>query len=79
MQDEFDKGLVALLADPPNEALRLELLPQSVGCQSVLGETEVEERGHVDFWGRKLFLLLDEIGATDEPNGALVAQFRQQL
>lgn len=49
-------------------------MAELVGCQAVLGEAEVEERGYVDGRGAELFLLLDEVGAADEADGAFLTE-----
>jgi hypothetical protein len=78
-QAKIDQLLVLLLAQPPNETRARQLLAQSVCSQAVLSEAEIEERGH-GYGGRaELFLLLDEVGAADEADGAFVAEGGEQL
>lgn len=81
MQDELDELFVFLLANPLDEAVGLELLAELVGGQAVLGETKVEERGHVHATRgiADLFLLFDEVGAADETDGAFLAQPREDV
>jgi hypothetical protein len=74
----LDEPLIFLLADPANEAGARERLAQSVCCEAVLGEAEVEEGGDVDV-AAELLLLLDEVGAANEADGDLVPELREQL
>lgn len=75
VQAEVDELLVLRLADPADEAVGREGLAQLVRREAVLGEAEVEEGGDGDAGGlADLFLLLDEVGAADEADGALLAE-----
>ncbi len=78
-QAEIDQLLVLLLAQPPNEARARQLPAQSVCSQAVLGEAEIEERCHGYGGCAELFLLLDEVGAADEADGAFVAEGGEKL
>ena len=53
--------------------------PHPVCRQPVLGEAEVEEGRDGDGGRAELFLLLDEVGAPDEANGAFVTQGGEEL
>lgn len=67
--------LVLGLADPADEAVGGEGLAQLVGREAVLGEAVVEEGGDGDAGGpAELLLLLDEVGAADEADGALLSE-----
>lgn len=77
-QAEVDELLVGLLADVLDEAVGGQGLAQLVGRQAVLGEAPVEERDDVDLVGAQLLLLLDEVGAADETDGALLAEAREE-
>ena len=75
VQAEVGELLVLFLAEPLDEAVGGELLAQLVGRQAVLAEAEVEEGGDGDAGGlAELLLLLGEVGAADEADGALLAQ-----
>lgn len=76
---EIDQLLVFLLAQPSNEALACQLLPQSIGREPILRETEVEEGCHGDLGGAELFLLFHEVGAADETDGHFVTEGREEL
>jgi len=78
VQDELDELLVGLLANPLDEGCRGERDTHTVCGQTVLGEAEVEEAGDGDGSSAELFLLLDEIATTDEANGDLVTELRQE-
>lgn len=78
-QAEIDQLLVLLLAQPPNKARAWQFLAQPVGSEAVLREAEIEERGHGYGGCAELFLLLYEVGATDEADGAFVAEGGEQL
>jgi len=78
VQDELDELLVGLLADPLDERCRCEGDAHTVCGQTILGEAEVEEAGDRDGSSAELFLLLDEIATTDEANGDLVTELRQE-
>lgn len=75
VQAEVCELLVLGLADPADEAVGGEGLAELVGREAVLGEAVVEEGGDRDA-GRpaELLLLLDEVGAADEADGALLAE-----
>lgn len=80
VEAEVGKLLVLVLADPADEVVGVEGLAQLEGRESVLGEAEVEEGGDGDAGGlAELFLLLLEVGATDEADGALLAEAAQEL
>lgn len=80
VQAEFDELLVGLLANPADEAVRGERLAQLVGRETVLGEAEVEEGGDGDAGGlSELLLLLNEVGATNEANGAFLAEGLEEV
>lgn len=75
MQAEVDELLVPVLADPADEAVGGERLAELVRRQPVLGEAEVEEGGDGGAGGlAELLFLLDEVGAADEADGALLAE-----
>lgn len=76
VQDEVDELLVLVLADPLDEAVGRQRLAQLVRRQAVLGEAEVEERrdGHVACRLADLLLLLVEVGAADEADGAFLPE-----
>ena len=78
VQAEVDELLVLLLADPADEAVGGQHLAQLVGRQAVLGEAKVEERddGHARRLAQ-LLLLLDQVRAAHEPDGALLAELLQ--
>ncbi len=79
MQHELDKLLVPVLADVLDEAVGRKLLAEPVRRQAVLGKGKVEER-HDGSAGRlaDLLLLLNEVGAADEADGALLSQVVQE-
>ncbi len=64
-QAEIDQCLILVLAQPLDETAAGQRLAQSVRRQTVLRETEVEERCDVDGGGAELFLLFGEVGASD--------------
>lgn len=75
VQAEVGKLLPLVLADPLDEAVGRELLAQLVRRQAVLGEAVVEEGDNGDASRlAELLLLLDQVGATDEADGALLAE-----
>ena len=78
MQDKTDKLLVLVLANVLDEAVGGERLAQLVRRQAVLGEAEVEERGHVHRRRAELLLLLDQVGTADEADGAFLAEGRKE-
>lgn len=79
VQAEADELLVAVFADKLDEAVGLEGLAQLEGRQTVLREAKVEEGRDGDARGlAELLLLLAEVGASDEANGALLAQRLEQ-
>jgi hypothetical protein len=78
-QAEIDQLLVLFLPQPTNEACARHLLPEPVCCQAILGKAEVEQASDRYRGRAKLFLLLDEVGAADEANGAFVTEGGQEL
>lgn len=75
VQDKVGKLLVLILTNPLDEAVGGERLTQLVCGQAVLGEAVVEEGGDRHAGGlAELLLLLDEVGAADEANGAFAAE-----
>lgn len=75
MQNKLDEFLVSLLADPLDEAVGRQLLAQLEGRQAILGEAEVEQGGDGYTGGfADLLLLLFEVGAADEADGAFLAE-----
>ena len=66
--------LVLVLTNPTNEALAGQHLTHSDGSKSVLSEAKVEQRRNI-YGSAKLLLLLGEVGASNEANGALVPEF----
>lgn len=80
VQDEVGKLLVLVLTNPLDEAVGGERLAQLVCGQAVLGEAVVEEGGDRHAGGlAELLLLLDEVGAADETNGALLAEGLEEV
>jgi hypothetical protein len=79
MQNEPDKLLVILLANPLDETVRRERHTHADRRQAVLSKAEVEEGGDGDAGGAELFLLLGEVGAADEADGDFVAQGGEEL
>jgi hypothetical protein len=80
VQAEVGELFVLVLADPFDEAVAGHGLAELVGRQAVLGEAEVEEGGDGDAGGlAQLLLLLDEVGATDEADGALGAEGLEEV
>lgn len=79
VQAEVDELLVLRLADPLDEAVGRERLAVLVRCQAVLREAEVEERLDVHVGRAKLFLLLDQVAATHEADGGLLAETGEKL
>lgn len=79
VQTEVGKLLPLVLADPLDEAVGGELLAELEGRQTVLGEAVVEEGGDGDAGGlAELLLLLDEVGAADEADCALLAELAKE-
>lgn len=80
MQDKVGQLLVLVLADPLDEAVGGQRLAQLVRGQAVLGEAVVEEAGdgHAGRLAELLFLL-DEVGAADEADGALLAEGLEEV
>ena len=75
VQAEVDELLVLLLADPLDEAVGRQGLAELEGRQAVLGETVVEEGDDGDAGDlADLLLLLGEVGAAHEADGALLAE-----
>lgn len=80
VQDEVGKLLVLVLTNPLDKAVGGERLAQLVCGQAVLGEAVVEEGGDRHASGlAELLLLLDEVGAADEANGALLAEGLEEV
>lgn len=80
VQDKVGQLLVLVLADPLDEAVGGQRLAQLVRGQAVLGEAVVEEGGDGHASGlAELLLLLDEVGAADEADGALLAESLEEL
>lgn len=78
VQAEVGQLLPPVLAQPLDEAVGGQLLAELVRREAVLGEAEVEERGDGDARGlAELLLLLGQVGAADEADGALLAEGRQ--
>lgn len=78
-QTKVHKRLVAVLAEPLDEAARRQRLAEAERGQAVLGEAEVEHRGDGRRGGAELLLLLDKVGAADEADCALVPELREEL
>ena len=75
MQAKVGELLPPVLAEPLDEAGRLELLAELVRGEAVLGEAKVKKGRDGDVGGlAELLLLLDEVGAADEANGAFLAE-----
>lgn len=75
VEDKVGELLVLGLADPLDEAVGGQGLAELEGRQAVLGEAKVEEGGDGGAGGpAELLLLLGEVGAADEADGALLAQ-----
>jgi hypothetical protein len=80
VQDKVGQLLVLVLADPLDEAVGGQRLAQLVRGQAVLGEAVVEEGGDGHAGGlAELLFLLDEVGAADEADGALVAEGLEEV
>ena len=80
VQAEVGELLVLVLAEPADEAGGGEGLAELEGGQAVLAEAEVEEGGDGHAGGlADLLLLLGEVGAADEADGALLAEGAQDL
>ncbi len=78
VQDKVGELLVLGLADPLDEAVGGQRLAELEGREAVLGEAKVKERRDGRAGGAaELLLLLDEVGAADEADGALLAQGAQ--
>ena len=73
-QDPVHELFVCGFAEPGDERGRGEGDAHAEGCETVLGEREVEEGGYREGGGAELFLLFDEVGAADEADGAFVAE-----
>lgn len=78
-QAEVDQLLVFVFAQPSNETRARQWLAQSEGRQAVLGEAEIEQRGHIDSWGTQLLLLLDQVRASNVTYGTLVTEGGEEL
>lgn len=80
MQDKVGQLLVLVLADPLDEAVGGQRLAQLVRGQAVLGEAVVKEGGDGHAGGlAELLFLLDEVGAADEADGALLAESLEEV
>jgi hypothetical protein len=71
--------LIPFLAQPPHKALARQLLAEPIRREAVLGKAEVEQRRDGDGGRAELFLLFDEVGATDEANSASMPERREEL
>lgn len=75
VEDKVGELLVLRFTDPLDEAVRGQGLAKLERCETILGEAKVEEGCDGDAGRRtELFLLLDEVGATDKANGTLLAE-----
>ena len=75
VQAEVDQLLVLRLADPLDEAVGGQRLAELKRREAVFREAKVKERRDGDAcWLADLLLLLDEVGAADEADGALLAE-----
>ena len=79
LQHKVHQRLILLLAQPPHKALTRELFPESIRCQSILGEAKVKKARHVEPFAlgalrHELLLLFLEVRAADEADGAFVAE-----
>lgn len=79
VQAESDQLLVLVLADPLDEAVGGELRAVLVCRQAVLGEAEVEQGRHAHVGCANLLLLLDQVTAAHETDGALLAEAGEEL
>ena len=79
VQDELDELLVRLLAQPSDEAVRGKGHAHAIGRETVLGEAEVEERGHGYGGSAELLLLLYKVGAAHETDGDLVPEAGEEF
>ena len=78
-EHEIDQLLILLFAEPADKVLARELFAEPVRRQPVLGKAEVEQRSDGQLGRAELLLLLSQIGAADEANGAFVAQGGEKL
>lgn len=79
VQAEVGKLLVFVLANVLDEAVGGQLLAELEGLETVLGEAVVEKGGDRDACGlTELLLLLDEVGATDETDGAFLTELTEE-
>ena len=60
-QTPIGQLLIPLLAQPLDEAVRLQRLGQSVRSESILRKAEVEQGRDLYAWGAELFLLLGQV------------------
>lgn len=75
VQDEVDEFLVFVFADPFDEAVGGEFLAELEGSEAVFRKAKVEEGCYGDAgWFADLFLLLVEVGAADESDGAFLTE-----
>ena len=79
VQAEVGKLLVLVLTNVLDEAVGGQLLAELESLETVLGEAVVEQGSDRDA-GRltELFLLLDEVGATDEADGAFLTELAEE-
>ena len=78
-QTEVHQFLVVIFAQPLDEAVARQRYSHTVRREPVFGEAEVEEGRYGNRRRAELFLLLDEVGAPDEANGAFVTQNGEEL
>lgn len=75
MQAKVDELLVLILTNPLDEAVGGQGLAKLEGREAVLGEAKVEEGDNGDTGdSTDLLLLLGEVRATDETDGALLTE-----
>lgn len=78
-QAEINQLLILFLPQKANEALTRQLLPQSVRRQTVFCKAEIEQSGDKNRRRTQLFLLLGEVGAADEADGAFMTEGGEEL
>lgn len=79
MQDELDELLVSLLTNKLDKGVCCQRLTELVGCETVLGEAEVEKGGYWDVRCAELLLLFGEVGTANETDGYFVAEEGEEL
>jgi hypothetical protein len=80
VEAEVGELLVLVFADPADEAVRGKGLAQLEGRQAVLGEAKIEEsRNGNAGWLAELLLLLLQVGAANEANGALLTELLEDV